>query len=145
MSWFFNQKHVVLVDFYRWLSISNVIEYDLFVDNCFLRWVTSVSSLLIWFSLIFNSLSFSVREVCSISVSFCKFSMIVWFGVGSPRCLFPSFLYPHSPKGEGGILFYLCPSFHPSKIFFVAIFSVTVDGRNLIFGHKHHIGIPYCG
>jgi hypothetical protein len=24
-------------------------------------------------------------------------------------------------------------------------FSVTVDGRNLIFGHKHHIGIPYCG
>ena len=29
----------------------------------------------------------------------------------------------------------------PSKIFF----SVTVDGRNLIFGHKHHIGIPYCG
>jgi hypothetical protein len=33
----------------------------------------------------------------------------------------------------------------PSKIFFVAFFSVTVDGRNLIFGHKHHIGIPYCG
>ena len=29
--------------------------------------------------------------------------------------------------------------------FFVAFFSVTVDGRNLIFGHKHHIGIPYCG
>ena len=36
-------------------------------------------------------------------------------------------------------------SFRPSKIFFVALFSVTVDGRNLIFGHKHHIGIPYCG
>jgi hypothetical protein len=59
------------------------------------------------------------------------------------------FLYLRSPKGEGGILFYLCPSvrlsFHPSKIFFVAFFSITVDGRNLIFGHKHHIGIPYCG
>ena len=55
------------------------------------------------------------------------------------------FLYPRSPKGEGGILFYLCPSVRPSKIFFVAFFSVTVDGRNLIFGHKHHIGIPYCG
>jgi hypothetical protein len=55
------------------------------------------------------------------------------------------FLYPHSPKGEGGILFYLCPSFRLSKIFFVALFSVTVDGRNLMFGHKHHIGIPYCG
>ena len=55
-------------------------------------------------------------------------------------------LYPHSPKGEGGILFYLCLFFlRPSKIFFVAFFSVTVDGRNLIFGHKHHIGIPYRG
>jgi hypothetical protein len=43
--------------------------------------------------------------------------------------------------GEGGILFYLCPSVRPSKIFF----SVTVDGRNLIFGHKHHIGTPYRG
>jgi hypothetical protein len=31
------------------------------------------------------------------------------------------------------------------KIFFVAFFSVTVDGRNLIFGHKRHIGIPYYG
>jgi hypothetical protein len=28
---------------------------------------------------------------------------------------------------------------------FVAFFSATVDGRNLIFGHKRHIGIPYCG
>ena len=48
-------------------------------------------------------------------------------------------LYPCSPKGEGVILFYLCPSFRPSKIFFVTFFSVTVDGRNLIFGHKCHI------
>ena len=55
------------------------------------------------------------------------------------------FLYPRSPKGEGGILFYLCPSVPPYKIFFVTFFSVTVDGRNLIFGHKHHIGIPYYG
>ena len=37
------------------------------------------------------------------------------------------------------------PSVRPSNIFFVAFFSVTVDGRNLIFGHKRHIGIPYCG
>ena len=43
-----------------------------------------------------------------------------------------SLLYPHSPKGEGGILFYVCPSFRPSKIFFGAFFSVTVDGRNLV-------------
>jgi hypothetical protein len=32
-----------------------------------------------------------------------------------------------------------------NQLFFVAVFSVTVDGRNLIFGHKRHIGIPYCG
>ena len=55
------------------------------------------------------------------------------------------FLYCRSPKGEGGILFYLCPTVRPSKIFFVALFSVTVDGRDLIFGHKFHIGTPYRG
>jgi hypothetical protein len=33
----------------------------------------------------------------------------------------------------------------PSKIVFVAFFSATIDGRNLIFGHKLHIGMPYCG
>jgi hypothetical protein len=43
-------------------------------------------------------------------------------------------LYTRSPKG--GILFYPCPSF---------LFSVTVDGRDLIFGHKLHIGTPYRG
>jgi hypothetical protein len=32
-----------------------------------------------------------------------------------------------------------------NKIFFVTFFLVTVDGRNLIFGHKRHIGMPYCG
>ena len=52
---------------------------------------------------------------------------------------------PPLPRGGGGILFYLCPSVRPSKIFFVAFFSVIVDGRNLIFGHKRHMGIPYCG
>ena len=39
------------------------------------------------------------------------------------------------------ILSVLCPS----KIFFVTFFSATIDGRNLIFGHKLHIGMPYCG
>ena len=54
-------------------------------------------------------------------------------------------IIPPLPEGGGGILFYLCPSFRPSKIIFVAFFSVTVDDRNMIFGHKRHIGIPYCG
>jgi len=44
-------------------------------------------------------------------------------------------LYPRSIGGR--ILFYLCPS----KIFFVAFFSATIDGKNLIFGHKFNIGI----
>jgi hypothetical protein len=45
---------------------------------------------------------------------------------------------PPLPKGEGG--YTVLPL--PSKIFFVTFFSVTVDGRNLILGHKRHIGIP---
>ena len=56
---------------------------------------------------------------------------------------------PPLPEGGGGMLFYLCPSVRPSfrlsNIFLVAFFSVTVDGRNLIFGHKLHRGMPYCG
>jgi hypothetical protein len=30
-------------------------------------------------------------------------------------------------------------------LIFVAFFSTTIDGRNLIFGHKLHIGTPYRG
>ena len=29
--------------------------------------------------------------------------------------------------------------------FFIAFFSATIDGRDLIFGHKLHIGTPYRG
>jgi hypothetical protein len=58
-----------------------------------------------------------------------------------------NFLYPRCTGGGGGgdILFYLCPSFRRSKIFFIAFFSATIDGRNLLFGHKLHIGMSYCG
>jgi hypothetical protein len=34
--------------------------------------------------------------------------------------------------------FCICP-------FLVAFFSAAIDGRNLIFGHKLHIGTPYRG
>jgi hypothetical protein len=81
--------------------------------------------------------------------------------MGKNAAFYPRLLYPRFPMGEGvycfiipslpergggggGILFYLCPSVHPFKIFFVTFFSVTVDGRNLIIGYKRHIGIPYC-
>jgi hypothetical protein len=46
---------------------------------------------------------------------------------------------PPLPEGGGGytvLPLSVCPSFRSSKIFFVTFFSVTVDGRNLIFGHK---------
>ena len=90
-------------------------------------------------------LSFSKSIRMNSSNNFC--CNFYWFNYPCLYCLNSRlvynywFLYPRSPKGEGGILFYLCLS----KIFFVAFFSVTVDGRNLIFGHKHHIGIAYCG
>ena len=48
------------------------------------------------------------------------------------------------PLPEGGGRYTVLPlSVRPSKIFFVTFFSVTVDGRNLIFGHKLHMGTPY--
>ena len=51
--------------------------------------------------------------------------------------------YTPAPRRGRGV--YCFTSVRPSKIFFVAFFSVTVDDRNLIFDHKHHIGIPYFG
>ena len=35
--------------------------------------------------------------------------------------------------------------FYTHCSFFVTFFSATIDGRNLIFGHKLHIGSPYHG
>ena len=55
-------------------------------------------------------------------------------------------LYFYTPAPRRGRGYTVLPlSVCPSKIFFFAFFSVTVNGRYLIFGHKHHIGIPYCG
>jgi hypothetical protein len=50
--------------------------------------------------------------------------------------------YTPAPRRGRGVY---CLSVCPSKIFFVAFFSANIDGRNLIFGHKLHIGMPYCG
>ena len=61
----------------------------------------------------------------------------------NPEFEFRYLNYTPLPDGGGGYTV-LPLSVCPSKIFFVAFFSVTVDGRSLIFGHKHHIGIPYC-
>ena len=40
------------------------------------------------------------------------------------------------------------PSVRPSvrpRYFSLQFFSAFIDGRNLIFGHKRHISMPYCG
>ena len=39
----------------------------------------------------------------------------------------------------------LTTCFRLSNVFDVTFFSATIDGRNLIFGHKLHIGTPYRG
>jgi len=53
-------------------------------------------------------------------------------------------LYPRS-TGVGVCCFTsVLPSVRP-KIFFVAFFSATIDGRNLILGHNLHIDTPYRG
>ena len=55
------------------------------------------------------------------------------------------FFYTPAPRRRRGVYCFTSvrPSVRPSKIFFVSLFSVTVDGRDLIFGHKLHIGTPY--
>jgi hypothetical protein len=53
---------------------------------------------------------------------------------------------PPLPKGGRGYTVLPLRLFvRPSKIFFLAFFAGSFVGKNLIFGHKRHIGIPYCG
>ena len=62
--------------------------------------------------------------------------------------IWPYIFIPPLPGGGGGILFYLSPSICPSvrpRYFSSHFFSATIDGRNLIFRHKLHIGTPFCG
>jgi hypothetical protein len=51
-------------------------------------------------------------------------------------------LFLHSRSTRRGV--YCFTSVRP-KIFFVTFFSATIDGRNVIFGHKLHISAPYRG
>ena len=53
-------------------------------------------------------------------------------------------IIPPVPEGGGGYTV-LPLSVRPSKIFFVTFFSATIDGRDLVFGHKLHIGTSYRG
>jgi hypothetical protein len=68
----------------------------------------------------------------------------LWFVTGQNAVCYDQ-VNDYTPSLRRGRGVYCFTSFRPSKIFFVTFFSLTVDGRNLIFGHKHHIVIPYCG
>ena len=75
-----------------------------------------------------------VKEMCFIAILHFTFTKYISF-----------IIIPPLPKGGGGYTV-LPLSILPSvQDLFRRIFSVTVDGRNLIFGHKLHIGIPYHG
>ena len=51
----------------------------------------------------------------------------------------------YSQETHRGRGVYCFTSVRRSKIVFVSFFSATINGRNLIFGPKLHIGMPYCG
>ena len=98
-----------------------------------------------------NNLNLSVRNLDTLS----KFKKAISSSISMPIPRHYSYgprklniIIPPLSEGGGGytvLPLSVCPSFRPSKIVFVAFFSVTVDGRNLIFGHKLHIGTPYSG
>jgi hypothetical protein len=64
------------------------------------------------------------------------FNISSWF--------FCEIFMPPLPGGGGGYTV-LPLSVCLSVLFSVAFFSATIDGRHLIFGHKLHIGMRYCG
>ena len=74
------------------------------------------------------------------------FRLLHWVLAATFRFLFEvsfsinKLIIPPLPGGCGGYTV-LPLSFRPSKIFF----SATIDDRNLIYGHKLHIGTPYRG
>ena len=109
----------------------------------------SRSAIFIFFFSVYNTsrcLIFVIRSVYTV-----KFFFQIRFKCCLCTCFKREFdrvkssLYPCSTGGGIYCFTSVRPSFRLSKIFFVAFFSATIDGRNLIFGHKLHIGMPYCG
>jgi hypothetical protein len=125
--------------FRDWISFSITIQPRLTIFGPHFDDGTRVYNFVVlWFSLFSEKYFTQEDQVRHRSVYTC---FVLEFVLSS------CFYTPAPRRGRGYTVLPLsvCPSFRPSKIFFVAFFSVTVDGRNLIFGHKHHIGIPYCG
>ena len=63
----------------------------------------------------------------------------IYAQIGS--CVCPVVIIRPLPGGVVGYTALPMSVLRPSKIFF----SATIDGRNLIFGHKLHIGTPNRG
>jgi hypothetical protein len=74
--------------------------------SCSFTCISLLSNLICVLSVMLGSLSCSFISISLLSNLICVLSVML----GSLSCS----LYPRSPKGEGGILFYLCPSVLPS-------------------------------
>jgi hypothetical protein len=62
----------------------------------------------------------------------------IWYSIYSSQER--GYLYTLAPPdGRGEVYCFTCPSFRPSKIFFVTFFSATIDGRNLIASYRYDI------
>jgi hypothetical protein len=98
-----------------------------------------------WFNLLLVSTLYVTTKfmICCWSER-CMLRPSLWFVTGQNAVCYDQ-VNDYTPSLRRGRGVYYFTSFRPSKIFFVTFFSLTVDGRNLIFGQKHHIGIPYCG
>ena len=83
-----------------------------------------------------------MAEICYFFTIFILVRNIVGCVFGPVRFLIPVFQLNYTPaprRGRGVYCFTSVRlSFRPSKIFFVAFFSITVDGRNLILGFYAH-------
>jgi hypothetical protein len=101
---------------------------------------------------VFGSVRF-LLPVCRLSCFLCTFFVTFFSATIDGRDLiFGHKLYIGTPYrgkrfGTHQIPTSCLPTFliflHIEHIFFVAFLSATIDGRNLIFGHKLHIGTPY--
>jgi hypothetical protein len=82
---------------------------------------------------------------CASSFFLTSYNWEAHLGYWSQVLLYWWFSDNYTPAPQRGRGVYCFTSVRPSKIFFVAFLSATIDGRNLIFGHKLHIGTPYRG
>ena len=128
--------HVLLLQFCLCRFLLCIMLPDLFqCCSFFPMWIVCTVPL-DWYFLIYWCSS-----VCGLQFFYCSLFLICY--VLLMKLFLCAYYTPAPPEGV-----YCFSSVRRSvrpKIFFVAFFSATIDGRNLIFGHKLHICMPYCG